>query len=94
MDSAAELGEQELIAKTIHAAANGALQVHDIRTRRAGQALFVEFHLVVAGAMTVAESHEICDRIETALQAQIPGINATIHVEPDSKLEPEGLSPA
>ena len=94
MDTAADPVEQTQIEATIHAAAIGALQVHDIRTRRAGQALFVEFHMVVSGAMTVAASHEICDRVETALEAQIPGINTTIHVEPDSKLEPEGLNPA
>lgn len=94
MDSAADPVEQSQIEKIIHAAAIGALQVHDIRTRRAGRALFVEFHMVVSGAMTVAASHEICDRIEMALQAQIPGVNTTIHVEPDSKLEPVGLNPA
>lgn len=94
MDTAADPVEQTQIEATIHTAAIGALQVHDIRTRRAGQALFVEFHMVVSGAMTVAASHEICDRVETALEAQIPGINTTIHVEPDSKLEPEGLNPA
>lgn len=94
MDSAADPVERMQIETIIHAAANGALQVHDIRTRRAGQALFVEFHLVVAGTMTVAASHEICDRVELALQAQIPGITTTIHVEPDSKLEPIGLNPA
>ncbi|PCJ10137.1 MAG: cation-efflux pump [Rhodobacteraceae bacterium] len=93
MDSAADPAEQAQIEEIVHTAANGALQVHDIRTRRAGQALFVEFHLVVSGAMTVAASHEICDRIEAALQAKIPGINTTIHVEPDSKLEPDGLNP-
>ncbi len=93
MDSAADPAEQAQIEETIHAAAIGALQAHDIRTRRAGQALFVEFHLVVSGAMSVAASHEICDGIEAALQAQIPGINTTIHVEPDSKLEPDGLVP-
>ncbi|WIY26465.1 cation diffusion facilitator family transporter [Parasedimentitalea psychrophila] len=94
MDSAADPVEQAQIEKIIDSAAIGALQVHDIRTRRAGQALFVEFHMVVSGAMTVAASHEICDRVETALQAQIPGVNTTIHVEPDSKLEPVGLNPA
>jgi len=94
MDTAADPAEQAQIEAIIHAAAIGALQVHDIRSRRAGQALFVEFHMVVSGAMTVATSHEICDRVEMALQAQIPGIKTTIHVEPDSKLEPDGLNPA
>ncbi|TLP61646.1 cation transporter [Parasedimentitalea maritima] len=94
MDSAAEPGEQKQIETIIHKAANGALQIHDIRTRRAGQALFVEFHMVVSAAMTVAASHEICDRIEAALQAEISGIHATIHVEPDNKLEPVGINPS
>mgnify|MGYP000300310719 CR=1 FL=1 len=94
MDTAAESEEQAKIEAVIYRAANGAMQVHDIRTRRAGQALFVEFHLVVDGAMTVAASHEICDRIEEALQAELSGVNATIHVEPDHKLKPVGLKPA
>lgn len=68
----------------------GALEVHDLKTRIAGRATFIEFHLVVDAAMTVGRAHAICDRIEDALKAQIPGVRVVIHVEPDdeAKLPP------
>lgn len=70
--------------------ADGALQVHDLRTRTAGPATFVEFHLVVPGSMTVARSHEICDRIELALHDKIGGAQILIHVEPEEEAKSKG----
>ena len=46
---------------------------------------FIEFHLVVPGEMSVAESHEICDRIEHALEKELPEARVNIHVEPEQK---------
>ncbi|MGP6156788.1 MAG: cation diffusion facilitator family transporter [Vulcanimicrobiaceae bacterium] len=65
----------------------GALEVHDLRTRRAARHVFVEFHLVVPGDMTVATAHAICDSIEEALQDDLDGPIVTIHVEPEWKAE-------
>lgn len=89
MDRAASPEEAALIEAAIHDSAGGALEVHDIRTRRAGPALFIDFHLVVDGAMTVSESHAICDRVEAALGRAIPGARLGIHVEPAHKRKPE-----
>ncbi|HQT74486.1 MAG TPA: cation diffusion facilitator family transporter [Acidiphilium sp.] len=72
-----------------HAA--GAIEAHDMRIREAGQSRFLEFHLVVPGTMTVAESHTICDRIEGALKREMAGVIITIHVEPDHKAKNEGI---
>jgi len=58
---------------------------HDLRTRRAGPDLFVEFHLVVEGATPVAAAHVICDRLETAIRERHPGALVTIHVEPEGE---------
>jgi cation diffusion facilitator family transporter len=78
--------ETELqIRDAIKAHGDGALQVHDIRTRHAGPVTFVEFHLVVPGAMTVQEAHDICDRLEDAIRAAIGGAHVVIHVEPEHK---------
>ena len=55
---------------------------HALRTRKSGSRRFLEFHLTVHGAMTVAESHALCDRIETALEARLARAAVTIHVEP------------
>ena len=46
---------------------------------------FIEFHLVVPGAMPVVEAHEICDRLEAALEAEIEGSQVVVHVEPEYK---------
>jgi cation diffusion facilitator family transporter len=90
MDETAGVEVEREIRALITANGTGALQVHDIRTRAAGPATFVEFHLVVPGAMTVAESHTICDRIEQAIEASIPGSEVLIHVEPEHKAKAKG----
>lgn len=69
----------------------GALEAHDVRTRSAGQATFIDFHLVVPGSMTVEASHAICDRLESALETTIPGAVVTIHVEPGEEAKARGL---
>lgn len=90
LDEAVSPDIQGQIHAAIKANGDGALQVHDIRTRHAGRATFIEFHLVVPGRMSVRESHSICDRLEHALEADIPGADVTIHVEPDNKAKEEG----
>jgi divalent metal cation (Fe/Co/Zn/Cd) transporter len=35
--------------------------------------------------MSVRESHDICDRIETALKTDMDHLAITIHVEPEDK---------
>ncbi|WP_341991335.1 cation diffusion facilitator family transporter [Azorhizobium sp. AG788] len=71
--------------------AQGALEAHDLRTRHAGRMTFVEFHLVVPGAMTVADAHAICDRIEQALEAEMEDTVITIHVEPEGEAKHTGV---
>jgi cation diffusion facilitator family transporter len=90
MDRAVDAQENMRIRTIISANSRGAIEVHDLKTRTAGRATFIEFHLIVDGEMPVRESHVICDRIEDALRAEIPSVRVTIHVEPDdeAKLPP------
>jgi cation diffusion facilitator family transporter len=90
MDEAASPEIEARIRAAIKANAGGALQAHDIRTRTAGPATFIEFHLVVPGAMTVEDAHNICDRLEAAIEAEIAGTDVVIHVEPEYKAKPKG----
>jgi cation diffusion facilitator family transporter len=59
------------------------LEVHDLRTRRAGRDVFLDFHLVLPSNLPLLEAHDICDAIEDDLKATLPGISVTIHVEPE-----------
>lgn len=88
MDQAASPDIEARIRKVIEANGEGADQAHDIRTRQAGRALFIEFHLVVNGLMTVNAAHAICDRLEDAIEAEIEGSEVVIHVEPGHKAKP------
>ena len=91
MDEATPPLVQRKIREIIASEAGGALEAHDLRTRQAARATFVDFHLVVAGTMTVTEAHEICDRIEAALKRDVPGAIITIHVEPEHKAKHKGV---
>ena len=71
MDEAVPAETLDRIRSTIKINAVGAIEAHDLRTRAAGRITFIEFHLVVPGAMPVSASHAICDRIERALRAEI-----------------------
>lgn len=79
------------VRRIIATQAVGAVEAHDLRTRAAGAATFIEFHLVVPGAFTVSEAHDLCDRVETGLKALIEGCVVTIHVEPEFKAKHAGI---
>ena len=85
MDHAVEPDEEAAIKEAIATHAAGSLGVHDLKTRRAGHATFVDFHLVVPARMAVADAHEICDRLEAAIEAVQPGARIAIHVEPETE---------
>lgn len=81
----------ERVRRTVAVCAEGAIEAHDLRMRHAGPASFLEFHLVVPGSMTVAAAHAICDRVEEALKAARPGLQVTIHVEPEGHAKHAGV---
>jgi len=91
MDEAMSPDDLNRIRGLVSAEAVGAIEAHDLRTRRAGRIAFVEFHLVVPGAMPVQEAHDICDRVETALKGDLGNAVITIHVEPEGKAKHSGV---
>ena len=91
MDEAVQPELLGRIRDSLSASAEGAIEAHDLRTRHAGRLTFIEFHLVVPGAMRVDEAHAICDRVEAALKAEVDGAVITIHVEPEGKAKHRGV---
>lgn len=55
---------------------------HALRTRRAGSRLFADYHLLVPGSLSVAEAHSLETEIGSALEAAIPALEVTSHIEP------------
>ncbi len=91
LDEAVPDDDLARIRTVIAANAGGAIEAHDLRTRHAGRMTFVDFHLVVKGSMTVTEAHDICDRLERAIKAEMQDALISIHVEPDDKAKHAGI---
>lgn len=91
MDAAVDRETEEKIRLAMRLHGQGALEMHDLRTRHAGSVTFIEFHMVVPGDMTVQEAHSICDRLEDAIRAGTPQSSISIHVEPQEKAKHHGV---
>jgi cation diffusion facilitator family transporter len=91
MDVAVDTPVLNQIREIISANAEGAIEAHDIRTRQAGKMVFIDFHLVVPGAMSVEAAHAICDVIEAKLRETVENAQVTIHVEPEEKAKHTGI---
>lgn len=85
MDQAVAPADEEEIKAAILNHGYGALNVHHLRSRRAGRATFIAFDMVVPATMTVREAHDICDRLEGAIHEVHPGAQCIIHVEPEGE---------
>ena len=94
LDEALSPEQKARVEAAVREAMAGALEVHDLRTRRAGARAFVELHLVVPGAMSVEEAHGIATRIEEAVRRELPGAWVTVHVEPEGELLHRGIRPS
>jgi len=55
---------------------------HDLRTRKAGAARFVEIHIELPSTMTVRDSHEIARRVSSDIREHFPAATVTVHVDP------------
>ena len=64
--------------------------LHDLRTRSSGGRDFVQFHVDLPGSMTVAESHEIIERVEQALCREFPAMDLLIHIDPAGHVDEPG----
>jgi cation diffusion facilitator family transporter len=62
-------------------------QFHALRTRGAGSRRFISFHVLVPGAWTVYQGHQLCEELELAIIQQLPGSYVITHLEPQENPE-------
>ena len=82
MDTALSSPEINRTEEIIRAGLPAGASFHALRTRKAGAARFIEFHLLLPGETSVRESHALCDRLEASIAAHLARASVTIHVEP------------
>jgi ferrous-iron efflux pump FieF len=64
--------------------------IHDLRTRSSGTHDFAQFHMWIEPAMSVAAAHEVVEAIETVLEAEFPGCEVLIHLDPEGQVDHPG----
>src|SRR5438046_2822233 len=81
MDHALSAELQEKFRQLIRDNAPPGTAFHALRTRQAGARKFADFHLLVPGATSVRDAHELGMRIEEVLCKAVPALEVTIHIE-------------
>ncbi|MEN8129868.1 MAG: cation diffusion facilitator family transporter [Pseudomonadota bacterium] len=65
-------------------AVNGVSSHHMLRTRRMGEDVLVEVHIVVGSKVTVSEGHQISDRVRMNLKNEHENITEVmVHIDPE-----------
>ncbi|MCK5389565.1 MAG: cation transporter [Candidatus Thorarchaeota archaeon] len=64
------------------------IEFHDLKTRRQGNVVLAEIHLTVQDSMSVRMSHDIIDQIEEVLKRDADHIRLTVHIDPETELQP------
>jgi cation diffusion facilitator family transporter len=74
--------EKKLIKTLIASKSPDVHGYHKLKTRKAGSARFIEFHMLVDPQMSVGDSHLITDDLTQMISERLPHSTVTIHVEP------------
>ena len=83
MDAAIpEPDRQRLDAILVRYRNEHSIDFHAVRTRLAGSRRFVSMHVLVPGAWSVKQSHDIVETLEEELRREIPPVLVFTHLEP------------
>lgn len=64
------------------------LGMHDLRSRRAGTATFLQFHVELEDELSLVAAHRILEAVERRLLKAYPGAEIIIHPDPMSAIKP------
>jgi cation diffusion facilitator family transporter len=82
MDRALDDPARDQIAEVLSSFEARGVQFHALRTRQAGQRAFISTHVLVPGAWTVRQGHDVAEEVEAALRDRLPYATVFTHLEP------------
>jgi divalent metal cation (Fe/Co/Zn/Cd) transporter len=82
MDRSLDPEAQRRIAVVLSRFEERGIRFHATRTRQGGQRAFVSTHVLVPGAWSVQQGHDLAEEVESALRASVPNATVFTHVEP------------
>ena len=82
MDTALPAEEQAIIREVLDRYRANGIEYHALRTRRSGARRFVSLHLLVPGAWSVQQGHDLSENIEAEVREHLPNTTIETHLEP------------
>jgi cation diffusion facilitator family transporter len=82
MDTALPAEDCRAIADALAPYQKTGVVIHAIATRAAGARRFVSMHVLVPGAWTVQQGHDLCEKIEASICGLLPQSTVFTHLEP------------
>lgn len=81
MDRAIPKAERDQIEKILEQVKTVGGDYHRLRTRAAGKVSFVDVHVLLPGAMSVHEGHDLLEKLETEIREKVPHVEVLTHLE-------------
>jgi cation diffusion facilitator family transporter len=81
MDSAMVPEERVAVQAALQPHLRDGVQSHALLTRQAGSQRFVSLHVLVPGAWTVQQGHDLVERIETDIRGAVRNVTVLTHLE-------------
>lgn len=82
MDVAMSKEDNEAIAEVLTSFVTDEVHFHALRTRLSGHHRFAEVHVLVPGAWTVQQGHDLVEEVEEAVHKVFDDVALTCHLEP------------
>ena len=82
LDTALPGEDCRLIAEVLAPFQKAGVVIHALQTRAAGARRFVSMHILVPGAWTVQQGHDLSEQIEAAVRGALPLTTVFTHMEP------------
>jgi cation diffusion facilitator family transporter len=89
VDEALPDDEQEAIRQAIEAfAGRGVVGYHQLRTRRAGAARYVDLHVQFRRGTSLEEAHYTAHELQDEIRRRLGDADVLIHLEPEDRVRP------
>ncbi len=82
LDTAIPAEERATIMQALDPWRREGIEFHALRTRTSGSRRFVSLHVLVPGAWSIQQGHDLCEDIERALRQALPETTVFTHLEP------------
>jgi cation diffusion facilitator family transporter len=82
LDAALPTTDVDLVTGVLDRHRSDDVDFHGLQTRASGRTRFVSVHVLVPGAWSVQQAHDVVEVVENDLRTALDGVHVTTHVEP------------